>query len=281
MYCQKCGTKLPKGSVECPKCGEKQGNGNQQVKLRSTSELLKQSIEILKINWKNYLIISAFVVVTETIYRYIVNGQAGLFASSASFEQSVVSLPVFVSLSIVEFVLISFFGFSLLRSVYEAAGGKKESIQDSLSYAIKNFLPYFAITILTGLGIGAGVILLVIPGIILALMWSMVPAIFVLEGNHGINVFQRSKELVAGYKWAILGRILLYGLILVAFAFIFGFVTGILGIPLEKIPIASFIYGNLVDLVVTVVTGILGSSFMYFIYQDLVGIKGQKQEPVK
>ncbi len=59
-------------------------------------------------------------------------------------------------------------------------------------------------------------VLLVVPGIIVALMWSFVTPVLVVERTGLIDTFQRSRDLTRGHRWALLGLIVVYSLVVVA-----------------------------------------------------------------
>jgi uncharacterized membrane protein len=65
----------------------------------------------------------------------------------------------------------------------------------------------------------AGLVLLIVPGVILTVMWVAAGAACVVEGTGVSGAFRRSVELTRGYRWPIFG--LFVALILFMFAFIF------------------------------------------------------------
>jgi hypothetical protein len=68
-------------------------------------------------------------------------------------------------------------------------------------------------SLLAGLGIIGGVILLVVPGIILAVRWSLVAPAVVLEQRAVKASLGRSNELVKGTSWTIFALILILTMI--------------------------------------------------------------------
>jgi hypothetical protein len=79
-----------------------------------------------------------------------------------------------------------------------------------LMVGLREILPLFAIGILESLGIGLGFILLIVPGIMLFVMWSVIVPIRVVEHRGIFESFSRSAELTAGYRWPIFGTMLVY-----------------------------------------------------------------------
>jgi hypothetical protein len=67
--------------------------------------------------------------------------------------------------------------------------------------------------IAAGLGIALGLFALIIPGIILALRWSVVAQAAAVEREGWLPALKRSGELTRGNYWRILGLLLITGLL--------------------------------------------------------------------
>jgi len=82
-------------------------------------------------------------------------------------------------------------------------------------------------SLLAGLGIGIGIILLVVPGLILFARWTLVVPAVVLEGRPVRDALQRSNGLVMGQTGQVLVVVLVAGLIqgLAGLAIHFAFVS--------------------------------------------------------
>ncbi|MFC1522810.1 hypothetical protein ACFL6Y_10420 [Elusimicrobiota bacterium] len=86
--------------------------------------------------------------------------------------------------------------------------------------------PYLALfDLIYYVGVGVGTMLLVIPGIYLAVRFSFGPLLLVIDKLKPIEAFKRSSALVKGYWWAIFGR---YFLVFVLI-FVGSFVLSLLG----------------------------------------------------
>ncbi len=68
----------------------------------------------------------------------------------------------------------------------------------------------------------AGLLLLIIPGIYLAIRWYFVTQAVVVEGARGTKALSRSGDLVRGNWWRVLGIVLVAGLIMVVPALTIG-----------------------------------------------------------
>lgn len=84
------------------------------------------------------------------------------------------------------------------------------------------FWIYFAATLLVGLAVVVGLLLLIVPGIIFALMF-MFTSFIVIDRNLGpIEAMKESKRITHGHKWQLFGLGLLLALINLGGAIAFG-----------------------------------------------------------
>lgn len=87
--------------------------------------------------------------------------------------------------------------------------------------AARRILPFVGLSLVIGLGVGLGMILLIVPGLILAARWSVAIPIFVGEEQSVADSMSRSWELTRPSQWSIV-------LALVVFGLLFGVVYGAL-----------------------------------------------------
>ncbi|WP_271083559.1 hypothetical protein [Brevundimonas sp. NIBR11] len=103
--------------------------------------------------------------------------------------------------------------------------GKAMSIGTAFAAGIKLFLPLLGVGILVGFGTFLGALLLIVPGIILAVMWSVATAAVVVESRGVTESMQRSRELTKGHRWSIFGL----AVILFVVSMIIGLLVGGIG----------------------------------------------------
>jgi len=128
--------------------------------------------------------------------------------------------------------------------VSDVQDGKRDASAGQLLRAVTPVLgKLILVGIVAGIGILIGFILIVIPGLILATLWSVAAPVVVLERPNGLRALGRSRELVRGNGWNAFAVILL----LVIF-------VGLLGSGIE---LAADAAGTAVGLVVRVIVGIL------------------------
>jgi len=75
----------------------------------------------------------------------------------------------------------------------------------TLSAAFEVFAALLGPIALVTLGVGAGIFLLIIPGIFLAVRWCVVPQAVVVDGARNADALRRSNALVTGRGWQAFG----------------------------------------------------------------------------
>jgi len=97
----------------------------------------------------------------------------------------------------------------LTRTTVAEAEGRRASFGESIKAGLSVVLPLIILSILLAIGVALGFVLLIVPGIILYVMWSVaVPAL--VEERPGIfGAFARSRELTRGARWKIFGILLI------------------------------------------------------------------------
>ena len=152
-----------------------------------------------------------------------------------------------------------------------------DSMGKSIAIGFKYLVPVFAGIILYGVAVGAGMILLIIPGIFLLVsLYLFWPAI-VVEGKGPIEALKRSHHLVRGNWWRTLTVMSIPIFLLVAFyfgaMFVFGIILGVTSggdatavtSTVEK----SVFYLQLLQLPVNAVSLALFYAIVVVLYHDL------------
>jgi hypothetical protein len=128
-----------------------------------------------------------------------------------------------------------------------------------LEAAVICYFPVFAITLLGTLGIAAASLLLIVPGVILALAWSVTVPVRIAEGKSIFAAFTRSRSLSKGYRWQILA---LWLMLLLLGSGIALAMLPVWGMP--RIALPAFVMGNwLFTLLLALLTAI-GSASIYY-----------------
>jgi uncharacterized membrane protein len=137
--------------------------------------------------------------------------------------------------SIINFVLSTFVGMGV-TAFYLAAHDNPETVDLSTLWHPQPFWKYLVAEILVGLAIGVGFILLIIPGII-ATIFFMFTTFIVIDKELGpIEAMKESMRIGRGYRWPLLGLIVLLLLIM-----LLGVIALFVGV-LVAMPVASLAF---------------------------------------
>ncbi len=99
----------------------------------------------------------------------------------------------------------------------------------SFRWALRNFLPFFWITMLYRFVTMGGFAMFIIPGFIFSTWFCFADLIFISDGIRGSAALLKSREYVKGYTWNILWRVMAIGIGVAAIAFILSFPVKFLG----------------------------------------------------
>lgn len=103
----------------------------------------------------------------------------------------------------------------ILHGVIEILRNRKPSIGACMQTAFKHFVPVVAISFLYGIAVAIGMLLLIIPGIIIACVWYVAVPAHVAEKTGVGGAFSRSAELTRGHRMTLFLTALVFGLITV------------------------------------------------------------------
>jgi hypothetical protein len=102
---------------------------------------------------------------------------------------------------------------AIIYGVFQELHGQRVSLGQSVSVGLRRLLPVLGTSLLVGLCVTGGFILLVIPGFILmCMLWLAVP-VAVVEGQGGTGALGRSRSLTEGVKGTIFGILFVIGAI--------------------------------------------------------------------
>ena len=169
--------------------------------------------------------ISAGEVVSETFSIYgenaapLIGGAVVVFlvvGLLAGLLQNAGGVLLLLLAAIVRIVGYAIFVGFVVKLVQDVRDGRRDhTIGDLFSAAVPSIGALIGFGILSGIGIGIGFVLLVVPGLILLTIWSVGAPAIVVEGSGVIDAFGRSRELVRGSGWSVFGALLLILLIVI------------------------------------------------------------------
>ena len=118
----------------------------------------------------------------------------------------------------------------VVKLVQDVQDGKRDhSVRDLLRSVEPVFWRLLGVSLLFGLGVAIGFVLLIIPGLILIVIWAVVAPVMVLERPGVFAAFGRSRELVRGNGWNVFGVLVVVFVAVVAVSLVVGLATSSLG----------------------------------------------------
>jgi len=118
---------------------------------------------------------------------------------------------------------------SAVKLASEQIAKGQASLGASVGFAVSKLLSIWALSIIVGIIVVLGFIALIVPGIILAIMFSLALPALLLENKGVIDSMGRSRELVS-HRWGkTFGTFLVLGIIVIIASIIVGAITAILG----------------------------------------------------
>jgi len=152
-----------------------------------------------------FILLSAAVVTPADL---IVEG-IGLELLTSSYDESP-GITETVVPTIVEFLVVTpIIAAICIYALRQIAAGDHPSAGQVFVAGFEAFTPLFGAVLLAAVGIALGLVLLIVPGIYLAVRWYFVPQAVVIEGARGAGALSRSGEVVQGFWWRTLGLVLL------------------------------------------------------------------------
>ena len=135
---------------------------------------------------------------------------------------------------------------ALVKAVQDVRDGRVDlNLGETVSAVLPYLLPVAAASILAGIGISIGFILIIVPGLVLLTFWSLIVPSIVIGGEGVFGSFGKSWRTVRGYAWHVFGTYVLVFLILIVFNIVLGLV--LLALPLvARNFISNVISGTLI-----------------------------------
>ena len=249
-------------------------------KIKPFSSLLKETWEIFKVDWSRFakmigLGILGIVPMIIVVVLFTVN--SFLFKESGAIY-GIISI-ILGLISIAAVVCAIYVGVVSKIGTFNLLKNRNGKIYEMFKAGRQSFWGFIWISILTAVLVFLWTLALIIPGIIFSVYYSLSIYVFVFEGKTGMAAVKRSHQLIKGYWWAFLGRIILFSLLVII---IYIIASIIFGLPILVTP-ANSLSRSMANGTTDVITSIFNAFviaplymiFIGLIYKDLVRIKDQ------
>jgi hypothetical protein len=156
-------------------------------------------------NWVSFFTLAVFTVVPQLILSAYLG--VGVVARGKPVDLS--NLGHFWAMMgivyLAALVLNSVLQAALVHGTVSDLNGKKASFGDCLQTGLRTCFPVIGLSIVFGIALMFGFILLLVPGVLMFLAWAVIVPVLVVEKTGVFGAFGRSSELTKGHRWAILG----------------------------------------------------------------------------
>ena len=152
-------------------------------------------------------------------------------------------------------------------AVFLVLRDEDDSLGEILSHGLTRLFALMAVALLAGLCILLGLILLVIPGVILACVLAVTAQACVVEQLGAIESMNRSAALTKGYRWHIFGLYVVVGLIFFVITFILTFVFNLI------VPGDASMVSTVLEAIGNVIAVAFDAVMCGIIYYDLRAVK--------
>jgi hypothetical protein len=155
---------------------------------------------------------------------------------------------------LISLVLSSLLSSSLIRATIEDLSGKTPSIGDCIQTALAVLLPAIGLGLLAGIGVVIGLMLLIVPGIILWLRWSVAIPALVQERLGVTGSMGRSAALTSGSRWALFGLFLILVIVSIVIQWVIGLIIPALGTWISVI--VSVLVQSILSMIISTATAV-------------------------
>lgn len=186
----------------------------------------KAAIEFAFQAWKGNVVFFLGVVAIVFVLNYVI---PQVLFQSISHKGSLL-------LNIVSWLLSSYAALGLVVIGLRVVDKQPVAYKDFFG-ANRAFGPYLFASVIASFTIGLGLVFLVVPGIIIAVMWMFYSYLIIDKSLHPIDSFKQSMAMTKGFRWQLSGMLVLLALINFAGILLFGLGL-IVTIPITAITMA-------------------------------------------
>jgi len=195
-----------------------------------------------------------------------------LVYGTGAFQEGLAAEDMFGAISLIVGILLFYLIFQIviIHRINNFAHDTSTSTSESFQLGLKIFLPMLLATILNALILVVGMILLIIPGIAMAIYLMLFPVAMVTESYGPMDALKRSMELVKQNWWR---SFLIVSVVMVVYSIIYSVIGIGFGIsmavnPPEDVTDYAF-WLDVIGAVIGTILGPLAFSMLITLFHDL------------
>jgi hypothetical protein len=211
--------------------------GGGGIPQRGLGDILSAAFDVYKVNASKLITIVAVVVVPLSFISHLftgvvfkpttetvtIAGQTISTTSTRSFGTFVLASLIAAAIAV---IISAALQAALVRGAALATVGEPIDVEASYQYGFRRFGSVFWISLLVGIIVAIGFVLLIIPGIFFLTMLAVAIPALIVENRRGTDALSRSWSLVKGHFWHVLGTIVVAAIITGVIGSIFGLLGG-------------------------------------------------------
>lgn len=236
--------------------------------LPGASAILGQAWSLYKQRLGTFLgiMIIPMLVLIGVLAVFVGGGLLGFTLLPAKFAAGGIGLGLLIVLAIA-FLLVVFISqiwgqTALLYAIKDSQ--ERIGVMEAYRRGWHKILSYWWVSLLAGFIMMGGFLLLVVPGIIFAVWFSLAMFVLIAEDLKGMNALLKSREYVKGKWGSVLWRFFFIG----ALSFIISFISLVVGF---LIPYGEYVSEFVISLFLTPLTMAYG----FLVYSNLKALKGE------
>ena len=237
--------------------------------------LIGESFSLVFGNLGSMLPIALIPAVIGIVINLLTIGPAGLNSTLAltdptAYAEATSGLSgiALVLMSVLGLLLWAFASAALTQAAYDAKLDGAARFGPALATGLQRLIPVILVFLIAGICAYVGLIALVLPGLYITAMWFVIIPAVVIE-RVGLRALGRSASLTKGYRWPMVGLVVLFILIYLAISI----VSGALQFALAGLGSVGLIAMAITTALVTAIAYCLGGAIAALAYARLREIK--------
>lgn len=231
----------------------------------SLGDIIDRTFSLYQANFALFAGVVAVLAIPQAVLNWALGAAGGPFATGSGKHvhfHGGAFLALFLS-SVISLIFASLITAGLARAVSARYLGREMTISEAYAgVGAATLITLVVASILYGIAVGIGLILLIIPGIYIGVLFAFFTQAIVLERADIFGSFGRSAELVRGSWWRVFGIILL---VVIAVGIVQGIVAGVVG---NFVSSASFL-GAIVSAIIGIFFKPIQLGALTLLYYDL------------
>jgi hypothetical protein len=179
---------------------------NYEIRAMSFGEILDMGFRILK---NHFVLLAGLQAIVFVPPRLVADSLTRGGDFTDPFTVLAGMIPVFLALLILQPIIMA----AITHVIGENYLSRSVTFGGALRFALSILLPLLGTWILASIIIMVGVVLLIVPGVILALMFALLTPIMVTEKIFGLTAMERSWALMKGNMLRVLGLFIVTGIL--------------------------------------------------------------------